>query len=169
MNATAGGAPSPEAAQVLTPGWDVAGAVTVAEVMALALVQLSAVLDYQAHPEGAMKAGMVMVARQSLYEIWAELGPRLQAFCADRADDIRELFAKQFWDLFPDFDREYLDGDSSDLWNVPFYDVDTDVRIGTVGRVFDESLRPAPEADGVGPLVFASGRAASGGPDRAHG
>ncbi len=169
MNATAGGAPSPEAAQVLTPGWDVAGAVTVAEVMALAFVQLSAVLDYQAHPEGPMKAGMVMVARQSLYEIWAELGPRLQAFCADRADDIRELFAKQFWDLFPDFDREYLDGESSDLWNVPFYDEDTDVRIGTVGRLFDEILRPAPEGERIGPEVFDIGRADSGGLDRSRG
>jgi hypothetical protein len=62
--------------------WDVVGTVTVAEVMTLAFAQLSAVLADQAHRQQVLRNWMAVVARHSLHEIWAELGPRLQASLA---------------------------------------------------------------------------------------
>ena len=163
---------SPEDIQALTPDRD---AVTVAEVMMLTFVLLSAVLRHEADPGAFMKKWMAVVPRQSLYDIWSELSPVLQAFFADRADDIRQLFAAEFADLFPDFAQKYntARGQSAaapvDLWNVSFSHDFTDARIGSVGELLDEILRPAPEGERFGPEDFGVGRADTGGLDGSDG
>jgi hypothetical protein len=88
---------------VLTPSWDAAGAATICEVMALAFVQLYAVLDTRARPGALMKTAMPVVARHSMYEIRAELSPRLQAVFRDQRQAIGELFEETFLKLLPDF------------------------------------------------------------------
>src|SRR5260370_6120919 len=175
MNARAGGAPTPEAAEALTPGWDMAGAVTVAEVMALAFVELGGVWDYQSRPEKVMKTWMAVVARQSLSEIWAELDPRLQALFEDQADGIQELFAEEFLARYPDFADDYNTkhgrpaGEPIDLWNVGFSYAYTGAHIATAGQLFDEILRPAPEGERIGPEGFDMRRPDSCGVSRARG
>jgi hypothetical protein len=158
-----------------TPGWDVVDAVTVVEVMALAFVHLSAVLRYQVRRKQFMKNLMAVVARHSLYEIWEELGLPLQAFFAGQADVILGLFEAEFWDLRPDFAAVYNaehgrpEGARVDLWDVVFSDEVTRAPIATVGQLFDEILRPAPEGTRIEPEDFDIAHADSGGLDRSHG
>jgi hypothetical protein len=73
---------SPEGTWTFTPNWDAADVITVVEVMALAFHQLGAVLDYQAKQQGNMKQRIPVAARQSLHEIWSELGRRQQTSSA---------------------------------------------------------------------------------------
>jgi hypothetical protein len=157
------------------PDWDVVGAVTVAEVMTLAFAQLSAVLDCQARRQEVMRNWTAVVARHSLSEIWAELGPRLQAFFAGQADGIRELFEAEFGDRRPDFAARYNsrhgrpEGARVDLRDVVFFSEYARAPIAILGRLSDEFLRPAPGGRRTGPEVFDIGRADSGGPDRSRG
>ena len=162
-------------AEVRTPDLDLADVVTVAEVMTLAFVQISGVLRYQAKLRGFMKREMAVLPRQSLYEIRAGLGQRLQRFFAEHRDHIRELFETEFRDLFPDFAQKYnkvrrRPTEPVNLWNLDFSDENTKERISTVGRLFDEILRPAEEDPRIGQGVFDVGPADSGsGLDRSLG
>ena len=175
VDSAAGAALSPDGAGALAPGWDVAEALTVAEVMALAFVQLRAVLTAQVPPEPIMKNRMAVVARHSLYEIWAELGPRLQAFFRDQRDVIGESFEAAFLGLVPDFAQQYnaMHGRSAgapvDLRAVEFSDEYTGAFLGTVGQLFDELLRPDPGGERIKQEVFDVARADSGGPDWSRG
>ncbi len=175
VDSAADAAPSPDEAGTLAPGWDVAEALTVAEVMALAFVQLRAVLTAQVPPEPIMKNRMAVVARHSLYEIWADLGPRLQAYFRDQRDVIRESFEAAFLGLVPDFAQRYntkfgrTAGAPVDLWAVEFSDEYTGALLGTVGQLFDELLRPDPGGERIKQEVFDVARADSGGPDRSRG
>jgi hypothetical protein len=172
MADTTGDELSAEQAQALTTDWDV---VAVAEVMALAFVQLTSVLGDEADPALRTRSWMVVVPRQTLHQIWGELGLAVQGFFASRAGDIRRVFAAEFAELLPGFNRHYNTargrrlGASVDLWDVDFSDLDTGVRIGTVGQLFDEILRPAPVGPRIGPGVFDVGPADSGGLDRSRG
>jgi hypothetical protein len=162
-----------EDVRALTLDGDVA---RVVEVMALAFVQLSAVLRHEADPTAFMKKWIAVVPRQSLYEIRSGLSPVIQGFFAYRAGKIRRLFVAEFLELFPDFNRGYNiargrpEGVPINLSNVDFFNEETGDRIGTVGQLFDEILRPAPEGPRIGPDVFDVGPADSGaGPDRSRG
>ena len=168
----AGTALAVENLAALTLDWDV---VRVFEVMALAFIQLSGVLRYLATARQSMKAWMPVVPRQSLYEIWGELGPELQQFLEEQAHDIRGLFAAEFQASFSSARRlNPSDGDPDgtrlNLWDTVFSDEYTGIPIGTVGQLFDEILRPAPEGPRIGPEVFDVGPADFGaGLDRSSG
>ena len=122
-----------------------------------------------------MKTEMPVVARHSLYEIWAELSPRLQAFLRGQRDVIGELFEETFLKLLPDFAQRYNteagqpDGAPIDLWAVEFFDEYTGARLGNVGQLFDEILWPDAGGERIGPEVFDIARADSGGLDRSRG
>jgi hypothetical protein len=171
-----GAAPSLEDVNALAPDWD---AVRIAEVMTVAFILVSGVLAAEARfdePDNIAKNFMSAAARQALYEFWAELGPRLQAFFAGRAGDIRELFEQEYRVRDPDFVREYNSRHGRpadalvDLWQVEFYKVLSRRRIGTVGQLFDEILRPDPDGARIRPNAFEVGNADSGdGPDRSRG
>ncbi len=144
--------------------------VSVVEVMALAFMQLSAVFRYLADSKDYRKKLMAVVSRQSLYEIWSELGPRLQGFFEHQADDIRTLFEAEFHDRFPGFRSKYnrehgLPEEAPvNLWEMEFTSELTNDRVGTMGDLFDEILRPVPtaprirqEAFGVSPADSSDG------------
>jgi hypothetical protein len=159
--------PSPEVSErTLTPDWDVADVITVVEVMALAFHQLGAVLDYQATLQGNMKQQMPVAARQSLYEIWSELGPQPQDFFRHRAEDIRrsfeEVFPVQAFAVMYNNARGRPEGTPVDLWDVEVSDEYTHERIGSVGGLFDEILRPAPGGARIGSQAFDVAPADSG-------
>jgi hypothetical protein len=147
---TTGGGPSAEDVQALTPDRDVA---MVAEVMALAYMQLRGVLRYRATLKYLMKRWMAVVSRQSLYEIQGEMGPRLRGFFAGQADGIRGLFEAEFRAEVPGFDDEYRSTHGQppgDLWELDFFHKRTREHISTVGRLFDEILRPADQGPRIG-------------------
>jgi hypothetical protein len=161
--------PSPDGTGTFTPDWDVADVITVVEVMALAFHQLGAVLDYQATRRGNMKQRIPVAARQSLHEIWNELGPQLQDFFRHRAEVIRGLFEEDFLVLSQGFTDMYNathgrpEGMPVNLWDLEVSDEYTHERIGSVGGLFDEILRPAPGGVRIGPQAFDVAPADSGG------
>jgi hypothetical protein len=171
LGATAGGAPSPVGTGARTPDWDVADAVTVAEVMALAFVQLEGFLHLHTIPGGGIaKVRMPVVPRLSLYQIRAALGRRPREFFADQADAIRALFETKFMNLSPDYVQRYntalnrTQGAPVDLWDSALGDLDF-----TAGQLCDEILRPDPEGERFGLDVFGIARADSDGLDRSGG
>jgi len=171
-----GAAPSLEDMDGLAPDWDV---VRIAEAMTVAFMIVCGVLTAEARfgdPDVFAKNLMPVAARQGLYEFWAELSPRLQDFFARRADEIRQIFELEYQVFYPDFPAEFSKSwgrprDARvDLWQVEFHNVRTRRRIGTVGELFDEILRPDPDGPRIGPKAYLVARADSGdGPDRSRG
>ena len=162
------------ASAALAPGWDVADLVMVAEVMALAFVQVSGVLIANALlGRWLMKNWMPVVARQDLAEIRAELGQRVQAYLADNADSIRESFEEEFGRMYPRFARVYNSArrpadEPVELWDVPFNSPGL-TSTYTVRQLLDQVLRPTVGGVRIGQDVFQVSRADSGGLDRRGG
>src|SRR6266851_2166579 len=145
--------------------------VSVAEVMALAFVQLSAVLRDLNSGQDFPKRLMALVARQGLRVIWAALDPQVQGFFAERAGDIQALFEAEFEARFPNFTDRYnrenglQEGTPVDLWALEIASLGT-----TVGYLFDEILRPDPEGPRIRQEAFEVALADSGeGLDRSRG
>jgi hypothetical protein len=95
-----------------------------------------------------IKTWMVVVARHDLAEIHAELEPWLQAFLADHADGIREMFAAEFAGYYPQ---------TADDYNT--------ARVAA-GGLLDQVLRPVDGERIDLEDFFEVGRADSGGLDR---
>jgi hypothetical protein len=145
--------------------WNVAA---VSEVMALAFVQLEAILDYEAADTGIIKGRMAVVPRQSLYELWRALGEVLQGFFGRRAEDIAGLFVMAFLDLDPRYALRY----NAQRGLPPQTEIDL-LEVGrcdggpSVGELFDEILRPAHNGRRIDPSeAFGIGPADTGGLDR---
>ena len=140
---TTGDAQLLEDVTALTPDRDV---VSVVEVMALAFIQLSAVLRDLASSEDFPKKFMAAVARQSLAEIWGELSPQVQPFLAQRTDRIRQLFEAEFRTRFPGFTHKYNhrhrlpEGERVELWDLEFSNAVTKAHVGTVRDLFNENV-----------------------------
>jgi len=85
----------------------VADAVMVAEVMALAFIQVGGLLCRAPGGTGVLKTWVPVAARQDLAEIRAELGLQARDFLERHADAVREMFANEFGLLYPGFAQDY--------------------------------------------------------------
>ena len=162
-----------EGSRVLAPSWDVADAIMLAEVMALAFVQVSGVLIAYSTRDSLMKNRMPVVARQDLADIRAELGLEVRAFLADNAHDMRALFEEEFRRFRPGFDHDYntLRGRPPERPVKPLdmFFKGAHGKSFSVRQLLDQVLLSAEGADRIEQHVFQVGSADSLGMDRAGG
>ena len=148
-------------AAVPAPGWAVAEAVMVTEVMALAFIQAAGVLVSDGGRSHLMKTRMPVVARQDLASIRAALPPGVRAFLEDHADRIRGMFEQ-------DFGPELDPGGTGGLavrWDLSFLTADR-AHEYTVRDVLDQVLRPVSGEERIDLYgAFQIGGADSGGLD----
>ena len=174
-NAEANAAPLPGGSGALAPGRGVMNAVMVAEVMALAFVEVAGVLAASRRLHSLAKREMPVVARQDLADLRAALAPGPRAFLEGRAEGIRELFREEFGRWFPYFGPRYNAAHERaghlpvELWDVPIDDDAQEGSVHTVRELMDQVLRPVGEDERIGQDALDVRRADSGGLDRADG